>query len=105
MSWFGMRDGGPTRGFRQGKRLIAGLQCRGTEPVGRVRWARGDHVVVPLHPVGKITNGHLVAGLQLALERSAAVDAHAVGAAEVAHYQIVVNLCDAAMPARDFARG
>ena len=49
-------------------------------------------------------DGQLVAGPEAALDHPHAVDADAVGAAQVAHHQVIAYLGDAAVAAGDFAR-
>ena len=58
----------------------------------------------PRHLVAIVANGQFIAGGQPAFEEADAVDADAVGAAEIADDEIIADLCDAAMTAGYLAR-
>ena len=51
-----------------------------------------------------IADGQLIAALQMTFDNADAVNANAVGAAQIAHDQVIPDLSDAAMPAGDLGR-
>lgn len=55
---------------------------------------------VPANLVLEIADRQLVARFQFSFENTVAVDANPVGAAEIAHDEIIAHLSDAAMSAR-----
>src|SRR5262249_33605205 len=66
------------------------------------RWRRGQGI--PENLVAVAADGQFVAGFEIALQDADAVDADAVGAAQIPHDQVIANLGYAAMPAGNFAR-
>src|SRR5262245_15949930 len=66
--------------------------------------ARGNQCSVPRDTVPESSDHQFVVLVQTTLEDADAIDADAVGAAQVAHHQIVCNLRDTAVAPRNLAR-
>jgi hypothetical protein len=88
-------------------RLVAAFQfiVRIRSPLCRFTWFAARAVCsVQLYLVSMAADCELVSWADAAFDHADAIDADAIGAAQVAHHQIVMNLCDTAMSAGNFAR-